>query len=329
MTDNIFVTVRDEYGTTKISLCSQFQEVFDNYKPFKINKKDQVVCSSGKLINLLTKHSVKKWRQIHPGKNFAIENMQSCPKLPWVMKPGVYRIPLGGRKGWGLSAIYDERYGTFVTSNSWHLSHGYARCSEGVMHRMIMQKETNKDLDGLVVDHINGNRLDNRVANLRVVTSKGNAKNRSNDPKYEKLLGVKKYGSEYYTVHKGIKIYKNQDPRLCALCYDSVVTYCYGPGSRINDNVSKEPIDIAKWNLTDYVMKKLDKLRDKHTDFEGVTNYRGKWKCTIKLELGIYDDEEHAAKVRDAAVRYFNTDHKLNFPEEELPPSYIENMFEN
>lgn len=56
----------------------------------------------------------------------------------------------------------------------------YARCGINKnktiqMHRLIMKPE-----NGLVVDHINHNRLDNRKSNLRVCTYSQNAMNRGN-----------------------------------------------------------------------------------------------------------------------------------------------------
>jgi hypothetical protein len=52
---------------------------------------------------------------------------------------------------------------------------GYARRGRGVkMHRLVLGLEPG---DGKIGDHINGDRLDNRRSNLRVVSAAGNAQN--------------------------------------------------------------------------------------------------------------------------------------------------------
>lgn len=45
-------------------------------------------------------------------------------------------------------------------------------------HRLVYRLEVGEIPEGMVIDHINGNRSDNRVENLRAVTSKTNARNR-------------------------------------------------------------------------------------------------------------------------------------------------------
>lgn len=69
------------------------------------------------------------------------------------------------------SKDYDE-----VAKHKWRLHpRGYAVTTVGtiLMHRLIM-----KPIDGLYVDHINHDKLDNKRSNLRCVTQKVNMANR-------------------------------------------------------------------------------------------------------------------------------------------------------
>lgn len=89
----------------------------------------------------------------------------------------------------GRSAIDGEDV-SLVEGYPWRLSsHGYAnaRVGNGVvyLHRLVMGNP-----DGMV-DHINGDKLDNRKANLRVVDAAGNAQNRNVfGGRYSKHRGV-------------------------------------------------------------------------------------------------------------------------------------------
>lgn len=47
------------------------------------------------------------------------------------------------------------------------------------VHRIIWEMHNGEIPNGYFIDHINHNRIDNRIENLRLVTSGGNAKNRS------------------------------------------------------------------------------------------------------------------------------------------------------
>jgi hypothetical protein len=92
-------------------------------------------------------------------------------------------IPLRGKYGNGKFAIVDPSQYEELSQFKWHLSRGYPE-------RTIYEKETGhiyhlkmhhsivgKQKEGFVVDHINGNKLDNRASNLRICTQKDNARN--------------------------------------------------------------------------------------------------------------------------------------------------------
>lgn len=77
----------------------------------------------------------------------------------------------------GGEAIVDADLVPMLSNFNWHkVSHGYAQCNVGakkvLMHRMIMGA---KGVD--IVDHLNGNRLDNRRENLRFATRSQNGQN--------------------------------------------------------------------------------------------------------------------------------------------------------
>lgn len=209
-------------------------------------------------------------------------------------------IPLSGKNGAGLVALVDVEIYSILIEYKWHLSGGYAKSSLGFMHRVVMGL---KDPD-LVVDHLNGKRLDNRRANLKVKTQKGNAKNKTTDPVTEGFTGIVKSENEegYETIHKGLSFYMHKDPKMCALCYDSIVTYCYGPGKRVNDT-KLPPLDISFWNLSDDSMLCLEKWKKKHTDYIGVKKTKDGWKAKITIDLGTFETAEKAAEAYNKALR--------------------------
>lgn len=72
-----------------------------------------------------------------------------------------------------------------VRNNRWWLSgkkHIYVRCKKDgksvLLHRLIMDV-VDKDTKKIHIDHINGNTLDNRKCNLRIVTPQQNAMNKN------------------------------------------------------------------------------------------------------------------------------------------------------
>ena len=74
--------------------------------------------------------------------------------------------------------VDDEDYEE-LSKYKWHLSNGYAvrHVSTKPDIREYMHRKINDTPKGLVTDHINGNKLDNRKSNLRTATVSQNAMN--------------------------------------------------------------------------------------------------------------------------------------------------------
>lgn len=96
----------------------------------------------------------------------------------------------------GKYALIDDEDAERVSKVDWHLVQSpttlYARTfdkrigkSQQLLHRMVIGAQP-----GEIVDHINGDGLDNRRANLRIVTAAENAANRfDHDRKYHHVGG--------------------------------------------------------------------------------------------------------------------------------------------
>jgi len=85
-------------------------------------------------------------------------------------------IKLGGKRG-GMTQVSPKDY-EILSKYAWHHNgHGYA-CSKINGKNVLMHRFLMNPLKGQVVDHINGNCLDNRRENLRITTSSLNSQNR-------------------------------------------------------------------------------------------------------------------------------------------------------
>lgn len=94
----------------------------------------------------------------------------------------------------GKEAIVSDEDLGYLIRRKWHAAKkGYAACganaSEGFakpayMHRVIMERMLGGPVpDKMQVDHINGDKLDNRRDNLRLVTNSQNHMNKNGMPK--------------------------------------------------------------------------------------------------------------------------------------------------
>jgi hypothetical protein len=104
----------------------------------------------------------------------ACRNYRPKPKTPDLADGTVKRIPLGG----GLYAYVDAADYEWLSQYTWSCKAGYAARRENgktiFMHREIMRPPK-----GMVVDHIDGNKLNNCRVNMRNCTPQENGRNRA------------------------------------------------------------------------------------------------------------------------------------------------------
>jgi hypothetical protein len=109
------------------------------------------------------------------------------------------------------------------------------------MHRLIVNA-----LPGQIIDHINGNTLDNRKCNLRVVNFLQNASNckKRKDGLTSKYKGVNKRNGKYRAYiqfnKKNIHIGTFQTEEQAALEYNKKAIDLFGEYARLNDVVIKK-----------------------------------------------------------------------------------------
>jgi hypothetical protein len=151
------------------------------------------------------------------------------------------QIPLSGGKAYAL--VDDEDY-EFLNQFKWTLTaKGYAMT--GVrMHRLIM-----KAPDGVEVDHIYGNRLDNQKSRMRLCTPEQNSQNKKKWAKTKS--GYKGVTSSVRTPGKyQVRICRKRhyhhvgtfvDPHIAALMYDFWALELFGEFAQTNFKV------VSQW----------------------------------------------------------------------------------
>lgn len=123
----------------------------------------------------------------------------------------------------------------FVSRFKWHLTNkGYVNSGRfGLLHRFILPVRKNKQ-----VDHINGNKLDNRKENLRVVNNSQNGANRKRAWSSLGLKGVfkkrDKFGARLTYNNKEIWLGVFDTPEAAAKAYNTAAIRFFGEHASLN-----------------------------------------------------------------------------------------------
>lgn len=146
-----------------------------------------------------------------------------------------------------LYILVDSEDYPFLSRFSWYISsHGYAtmtmKSAFVPMHRFLVTLDSRKG----IVDHIDGNKLNNQKANLRLTNHKQNAHN----IKKKSNLGLRGVSVEGNKFKASIKLHGKAkhigsfaDPFEAAAAYDKVALEHYGPDALTNYKIIKKYFD--------------------------------------------------------------------------------------
>jgi hypothetical protein len=164
-------------------------------------------------------------------------NIVDTRKIPLADKPGTF-------------ALVDYADAVWLEQWTWYSSvRGYPRrnaigtadTASTLMQRVILEFYGH-DLMGLDVDHINGNPLDNRKCNLRVVSHQENCFNRklskNNSTGYKGVSIFRpngKYKASIKVNYKQIHLGYFETPEDAALAYNNAATKYFGEFARLNE----------------------------------------------------------------------------------------------
>ncbi len=217
-----------------------------------------------------------------------------------------YKIPLRNKNNEIIEySFVDEEDYENVNNFKWNASNGYVSGYNGLLHRFVMNAKT-KDPK---IDHINGNKLDNRKSNLRFVTASQNAQNR---PKKEgcssKYIGVSYNKNEKKWTCNCSKIsYMNFDiEEHAAYWYDILVLQAFGKDAKIN-GINK-PIDFIE-----PIKKEITKNLPSGVILRGVKYYVQIKHKRKTIYLGNYDTIEEAENVFNKKRNEINEERTKEF----------------
>lgn len=145
-----------------------------------------------------------------------------------------------------MEAIVDDEDYAFLSQWKWFCDRGYA-CrweyepgGKGKKKIVYMHRLLNETPKGLFTDHINGNRNDNRKANLRTCTFRQNILNKKKRAdSLQKYKGVHLHGGKYRAQicdrGKRITVGRYESEEEAAIAYNEAALNLFGEFARLNE----------------------------------------------------------------------------------------------
>jgi hypothetical protein len=224
----------------------------------------------------------------------------------------------------GHYAIIDDEDYPLVSQYKWHFSMGYA-LSQKDKERFRMHRLITNAPDGMEVDHINGNRLDNRKDNLRICTRMENAWNVPKQHPTNTYKGVTisrksgRWRAQINYNNGNIALGTYDTDLIAAVAYDHACREYFGEYAKPN---FPEDEYLLLWDKYKDLIES-PKTRQGKSQYLGVfydARGIGAWQAQVAKDgkviyAGRYQDEIEAAKGRDKkALELFGEQAPLNFP---------------
>ena len=134
----------------------------------------------------------------------------------------------------GVELFLDDNSNIDINKIYFDKSVGYFKYNGKYLHRIIIGAEK-----GQIVDHINRNKTDNRISNLRIVSTALNNYNKVINNKLGRGIYFDKYGNRYRAVisnnNKTEKLGRFKDINLAKLAYNKRALELYGKDAFIHN----------------------------------------------------------------------------------------------
>lgn len=159
----------------------------------------------------------------------------------------------------GDSFLFDAEDFPIVQAHKWSIENsGYVHTTVNGKH-IRLHKQIMDIPDGMVIDHINGDKTDNRKSNLRIASNMENCRNQRlcsrNTTGYKGVSFDKRrkqYSAAITVDYKNIFLGYYESPQEAALAYDKAASFYFGefarpnfPGKGVKENGITEVLEMA------------------------------------------------------------------------------------
>ncbi len=230
----------------------------------------------------------------------------------------------------GFITIVDEEDYDNLIKYRWYYSNGYASNYKlGALHRFIMNIKSDEinNRSSIFIDHINGDKLDNRKSNLRICNNSKNSQNRFKTRGKSKYKGVVWDASHDAWIvrikpERGPRIYLGlyRDELEAAKAYNNKAIELFGEYANINvidtyTTGSEQATFLNPFKLSNKSKSSTSKHKGVHFDksrnkYQAQIKYNG-----VKFMKRFNTEDEAALWYNDKAIELFGSFAVLNIIE--------------